>query len=189
MLFDTKRKYERSGNVMISCLVSLMSITIVLSIVVCMMSARIANEAAIRMENSMSAATLAGLSVDFEKYAETYLDGNAEVVVADENESYELFKELLNINLSDANGFIKNVVVNKYIIYNYVQSEGMIYIFCFDNNCLRKVDCKTVGQVFTPNGIEVRKTSVFADVSFDLSVFGNLKFNCHKQLLSSAEKK
>lgn len=174
---------------MINCLVSLMSITIVLSIVVCMMSVRIANEAAIRVENSMSAACLAGLSVDLMKYAETYLEGNAEVVVMDENESYEIFNNILYENLYESGSFIDNIVVKEYIIYNYVRAENKIDIYYFDNNCLRKIESKEIGQVFAPNGIQILKTSVFADVSFDLRVFGNLHFNCHRQLLSSAEKK
>jgi len=154
-----------------------------------MMSVRMANEAAIRIENSMSAACLAGLSVDLEKYASTYLDGHAEVVVTDEKESYEIFKNILYENLHEAGGFISNIVVKKYIVYNYIQSENKIEMFLFDDGCLKKTERKNVGQVFAPNGIEVTKTSIFADVSYDIKVFGNLYFNCHRQLITSAEKK
>lgn len=188
MINDTDKKFWVSGNIMISCVVSLMSICIVLCIIVSMMSMRIANEAAMRMENAMSASGIAGLSVDLEKYASSFLNGDALVVVSDAETSYELYKKTFNINISDTEGFINNINIKKYIVYNYFNAENKTDIYYFNQNGCVKKETK-YGDVFAPNGIKVKKTSVFAEVEFDLELFGKMKFLCHKQLLTSADKK
>ena len=124
---------------MISCVVSLMSICIVLCIIVSMMSMRIANEAAMRMENAMSASGIAGLSVDLEKYASSFLNGDALVVVSDAETSYELYKKTFNINISDTEGFINNInIKNTLCTIILMQKIRQIYIILIKMAVLKK---------------------------------------------------
>lgn len=187
-MYGTENKGLVSANIMISCVVSLMSVCMILTIIVCMMSTRIANEAAMRMENALSASCLAGLNVDLGYYEKTYIEGNAQILISDVMRSYELFKETLSVNIGDLKNTAKNIIVKNYIIYNYNADDNVTKIFYFNNNGL--INSRDVsGDVFAPNGIKITRTSVFADVDFDLNLFVNRNIKCHKQLLTSAEKR
>lgn len=92
----------------------------------------------------------------------------------DEDGSYDRFSEILECNVEEvvkSNG-VSNLKIENVIFYT-IEDENVTEHF-FDRNgiCSAKVVGK-VGEVFSPNGIEVRNVSVYAKVSFEYTdVFG-----------------
>ena len=78
-----------------------------------------ANEAAVSAEDGLAASCMAGLSIDMEKFTDTYITGKTDVLVKDANHSYSVFNETLRANLNtDNNGLLHNVRIKQYIVYN-----------------------------------------------------------------------
>lgn len=182
---------------MVNSIMSITLICIVFCIVQYSVSLREANEASIQVEDGLAASCLAGLSIDLQKFTDTYVTGKTDVIVKDAMQSYCLFKDTLKTNLNTStNMLIQNVSVKQYIVYNIFWNrtdtgvnEKNIDIYFFDNNGIVKEVHKPYEDVYSPNGIKVTQTSVYADIGFDLTVYAGRKINCHRQLLTQAYKK
>lgn len=119
------------------------------------------------------------------------------MVVESPYESYSLFKDTLKLNLNiDSNDMINNLYVRKYIIYNISYDRNQesddnknIDIYEFDENGIVNEIHKKDKFVYAPNGIKIVNTSVFADVYFNLKIWGDTYADCHKQFLTQADKR
>ena len=67
-----KLNFYASGNIMITCVMSLMLVCIAFFIIEYSVSLRMANEAAVSAEDGLAASCMAGLSRDMEKLTDTY---------------------------------------------------------------------------------------------------------------------
>jgi len=156
-----------------------------------------ANEAAVQTEDGLTASCLAGLSIDLQRFTDTYITGKADVVVGNAGESYSLFKDTLSVNLNtDSNKLVHNVKVKQYIVYNIYwdrtidgNNEKNMDIYFFDGSGPVNEIHMPYDDIYSPNGIKVEQTSVYADILFDIDTFAGRKVNCHKQLLTQAYKK
>ena len=84
----------------------------------------------------------------------------------------------------------------KYIIYNISYDRNQesddnknIDIYEFDENGIVNEIHKKDKFVYAPNGIKIVNTSVFADVYFNLKIWGDTYADCHKQFLTQADKR
>lgn len=186
-----------SGNIMLTCVTSLMMVCILFCIMIYCIRLRISNEVFVDVEDSVTASCMAGLSIDIKKFHDTFITGKADVVVESPYESYSLFKDTLKLNLNiDSNDMINNLYVRKYIIYNISYDRNQesddnrnIDIYEFDENGIVNEIHKKDKFVYAPNGIKIVNTSVFADVYFNLKIWGDTYADCHKQFLTQADKR
>jgi hypothetical protein len=134
-----------------------------------------------KVEDSLVAANLASATVDLEKYATDGIIANIE----DEDiiQSYNSFVKALKHNLGLDNNFkIKKegsiisskINIDKFIIYSDLKNNIQVSEVSNGN-----INSYTVKSIKTPNGKDIKDTTIYAKISFKVSTMG-LDFNVSK---------
>lgn len=189
-------KFEK-GNIMINSVTSLTLVFILFCVIHYSVSMRLANEASVQLEDGLTASCMAGLNIDLQRFSDTIITGKTDVVVKDATLSYNIFKETLSENIASGDrAIIHDIEVKQYIVYNVywdrtdvTGDNKIVDIYYFDKNGLINEVHKPYEAIYSPNGIKVTKTSVYADINFVLDIYTGEAVDCHKQLLTQAYKK
>lgn len=123
------------------------------------------------IDDALADSCLASLVVDHEYYYNTgETTGTYVARLANVNNSYSLYKECFETAIANGyDGFFKNIAYTTTIFYEVEGSD--ITITTFSDNGARSVTHGSVGNVYTPGGGYVNKTSCYAKVDFDISTF------------------
>ena len=119
------------------------------------------------VDDALCDSVLASLVADDEYYFSTYeMTGTAVVRFRDRDTSYKIYKECMQAAVSNTDGFYYNFMFDTFILY---EVEGnSIRVTTYSSTGSRSTTYGTVGQVYTPEGSCVTKTSAYGRVKFDI---------------------
>ena len=135
------------------------------------------------VEDALAASNLASALIDVEEF------GKSRVVrIKDPVSAYALYREALSHNLmldEDGRSFQQELLegpieVRSYIIYNVEREQVKIFAFSPDAEGA-VVSIAALGEVYTPDGIEVETTTVYSRVQFQVKGIGSIYIQAEKE--------
>ena len=135
------------------------------------------------VEDALAASNLASALVDIEEYGKSHT-----LRIADPQESYEIYKEALAINLQlDEEGqslqkelLAGTVKILDYRVYN-VNGNTVDVFTLTEGGTVQKTLSGENGQIYTPDGILVETTTVYSRISFGVKGLGQQYIYAEKE--------
>ncbi len=120
------------------------------------------------LDDALADATLSTLIIDDAYLYSTYEDGEAVIRFNDTDASYKDFIDAMDAAISNTTDFYEDVVYEQVIFYEV--EGGWVTVTTYSGNAgVKSVVTQTLGEVSTPAGDQVSRTSVYAKVSFSIN--------------------
>ena len=119
------------------------------------------------IDDALADAVLASLVADDAYYFETY-EGRRRGILKfkDTDESYRIYLDVLNGAIGSEDYFYKNVTYPIFICYEV--EDDVITVITYEENGRKTVSYAEAGEVYTPSGQPVTRTSAYGKVEFEL---------------------
>lgn len=120
------------------------------------------------IDDALADSVLASLVADDVYYFTTYESTGSPVIrFRDRDESYRNYKACMDAAISNTTGFYYNVVYTYLILYEVEGTQVKVTTYS-GNAAVKQTVTGTLGNVRTPNGKVVERTSAYGKVSFDI---------------------
>ena len=119
------------------------------------------------IDDALADAVLASLVADEEYYFSSIeMSGTPVILFKNRDESYSIYKECIMAAVSNTDGFYYNFKFDKFVLYE-VQGNN-VRVTTYTGTGGKTTSTGTLGNVKTPGGTVVTKTSAYGKVKFDI---------------------
>ena len=123
------------------------------------------------IDDALADSALAAMIADDDYYYQTgESTGNYVIRYNNIDYSYDIYKEAFNFAISNGyEDFFSNIVFDETILYEV--ENGTVRIITFNDSGAKYINYGSVGDVRTPAGAIVDKSSIYAKVDFDIKTY------------------
>ena len=122
------------------------------------------------VDDALADSVLASLVADDVYYFRTYeTTGTPIVKFRNIDESYQMYRDAMKEAIESESDFYGNIKYPVFILYEV--ENGMVKVTTFNVSGGKSVTSGRLGNIKTPNGETVTKTSAYGKVTFDLKSF------------------
>ena len=118
------------------------------------------------VDDTLASAVLGSLVMDDNYYFYTRELNNPTFVFRDTKESYKKYKEIITEASKKSEDFYKNLTFDSFITYEV--EDGKVTVTEFNEDGTSNSKIESLGNVTTPKGEKVEKTSAYGKISFDV---------------------
>ena len=160
------KKKEASSSIGYTILFGMVIIMVALTIFMIQKGKLISHQHDV--DDALADSVLASLVADDIYYFETYEStGTAVIRFRDKDESYRAYKDCMEAAINNTTGFYYNVEYTSLILYEVEGSQIKVTTYS-GNAAVKQTVTRQLGNVRTPDGKVVERTSAYGKVSFDI---------------------